>query len=365
MTRSVRLVGVAALLLVVLPASAVAGTAPHIGFAVQAGGATDYGTIDAGTTKTQTFTLTNSGGTATSALKVSLTGSSAFSIPTGGDRCTATSLGPKKTCSVSVQYAPTMAGQTDSTVLKAVSKKPAATATITLSGASTASNACRVTNGTTATTYTSVQAAQDAATSGDTLTVKGTCVGTPTLSTDNLTITGQGPNPTLDGNHSGTVLIIGSGITATVNSLTITNGIADDVVSLGGGIWNQGTLTLNTVSVTANSSPGDGGGIENFGTMTLNDSTVSFNTASNGAGIHNEDVTGVLTLNGTSTISHNTATDVGGGIANIFGLVTMNDTSSVTQNSALEGGGGVYNNGGTVTINGGTVTGNTPDDILG
>ena len=74
---------------------------------------------------------------ATGALKVSLTGSSAFSIT--ADTCTARSLGPKKSCSVTVQYAPTTAGSSDTGTLTAMSKKPAASASASLTGSTNGS----------------------------------------------------------------------------------------------------------------------------------------------------------------------------------------------------------------------------------
>jgi hypothetical protein len=94
----------------------------------------DYGTIDAGTTTSKTFTLTNSGGSATGAQSVSLTGSSAFSVT--ADTCTARSLGPRKSCSVTVQYAPTTAGASDSATLIALGIKTVDIASLT--GTSTA-----------------------------------------------------------------------------------------------------------------------------------------------------------------------------------------------------------------------------------
>jgi Glycine rich protein len=96
----------------------------------------DYGTISSGTAS-KTFTLTNSGGTATSALKVTLTlasGSSGFTITS--DACSATSLGPKKTCTVSVSYAVTADGESDSATLTASSKKPNTTASLKLTAES-------------------------------------------------------------------------------------------------------------------------------------------------------------------------------------------------------------------------------------
>ena len=109
-----------------------AGGAPSLGFTPVSH---DYGTIDANTTGSQTFVLKNSGGTATGMLKASLSGSSAFSIT--ADSCTGTALGPKKQCGVTVQYAPTTAGSSDSGTLTVSGKKPAANASATLSGKST------------------------------------------------------------------------------------------------------------------------------------------------------------------------------------------------------------------------------------
>lgn len=119
-------------LVVLSPSAAQAAGAPAIAFSPSS---YDYKTIDAGTTASQTFALTNSGGTATRALAVSLPDPSAFSKTV--DTCTGTSLGPKKSCSVTVEYAPTSAGASDSAKLTASSKKPTVSATASLTGAST------------------------------------------------------------------------------------------------------------------------------------------------------------------------------------------------------------------------------------
>src|SRR5947209_7199025 len=70
-------------------------------------GSFDYGTLSAAhRSSSQAFTLTNAGSSATSALKIALTTltsrSSAFTK--AADTCTGTSLGPKKSCSVTVTY---------------------------------------------------------------------------------------------------------------------------------------------------------------------------------------------------------------------------------------------------------------------
>jgi hypothetical protein len=123
---------VVALLAAALVPTALAGGAPSIAFGSSS---YDYGTIDAGTSVFHTFVLTNQGSGATGALTVTLSGSSSYAKT--ADTCTGASLGPKKSCSVTVQYAPTAEGAKSSATLSAASKKPLAVATVSLSGAST------------------------------------------------------------------------------------------------------------------------------------------------------------------------------------------------------------------------------------
>jgi hypothetical protein len=111
-------------------------------------GTYNYGTVNAGQSVSQTFTLANSGGSATSALTITLTGSAAFTKT--ADSCTGASLGPGKSCTVTVSYAPASAGQTDSGTLTASPASPnkaEAAASLTLQGASaTACSEVTVTN---------------------------------------------------------------------------------------------------------------------------------------------------------------------------------------------------------------------------
>jgi hypothetical protein len=76
---------------------------------------------------------------------------------------------------------------------------------------------------------------------------------------------------------------------------------------------------------------------------------------------------GALTLDD-SSIDHNTASAYGGGVFLLTpgGQVILNTNSVITQNTAAAGG-GIYNDaGGTIGGDGtGSVTGNTPDDIVG
>ena len=93
------------------------------------------------------------------------------------------------------------------------------------------------------------------------------------------------------------------------------NGLAADAGATapyqGGGIYNQGALTLDDCTVSENVArrrdgldfgdpgvDGFGGGIYNAGTLTLNECTVNENSAQGGAGFVIEDINGDLSGNG-------------------------------------------------------------------
>ena len=161
--------------------------------------------------------------------------------------------------------------------------------------------------------------------------------------------TAPGSSVTLDDSSSGgdgSVLTVDAGVTAAVSGVTITGGFGtipeNAGTAAGGGINNNGTLTLTDSTIsdnTAGEKASTGGGIYNDGTLTVTDSTISDNTASGftaeGGGIFNDD--GTLTVTD-STISDNTASGFSG------------DPSQ---------GGGIYNQGGTVTVGATIIAGNT------
>jgi peptidoglycan-N-acetylglucosamine deacetylase len=170
--------------------------------------------------------------------------------------------------------------------------------------------ACRVHNEATGVTEPSLKRAVRAASTGDHLTIRGTCVGSARIGRD-LTITGvrtetSGP-PTLDAIGRGPVLAVRPGRSVTLRNLSVQGGER--------GIHNQGDLTLDDVIVRGN-------------------------TAAVGAGVYNA-AGSTLTLNGTTSIRDNTATTLGGGVINA-GLLVLNDSSSITRNTAASVGGGIY-----------------------
>jgi hypothetical protein len=201
-------------------------------------------------------------------------------------------------------------------------------------------------------------------------------------------VTIEGGGHFISGNNDenvGSVLHITATGNLTLNEITVKDGnkMGNGERTKGGGIYNEGTVTLTNSTVSGNtvydpsSSKGwaAGGGIynDNNGTVTLTNSTVSGNTASpsprysSGGGIHN--VGTVILTN--STVSGNTAYSswsYGGGIYNDGTVTLMNSTvSGNTSSSSIfasashssSHGGGICSLNGTVTLTNSTVSGNT------
>jgi LPXTG-site transpeptidase (sortase) family protein len=254
---------------------------------------------------------------------------------------------------------------------------------------------------------------------GNGATINFSVTGTITLTSGqltidkDLTITGPGAvQLTISGGGSYRVFYIDSGATVIMSGLTIADGW--ELSGDGGGIFNQGTLTITDSTLSYNTtSLGEGGGIFNEGALTITNSTLFRNEAvsANGGGISNRgDLTitnstfsdnkahsggggafiwtgsvtienstfsdnttafdggGIFHLDGdltisNSTISDNTADSTGGGIYN-RGTLTIAD-STISSNTAGSGGGGIYIREGTVTIENSTISGNTADNFHG
>ena len=189
------------------------------------------------------------------------------------------------------------------------------------------------------------------------------------LSTAGLTLTqnvtllndlGTG-SVTIKGNSSFTIFSVNSGVTASISGLNVTAGSGTS----GGGLYNDGTLTLTGDTFTSNSA-GTGAGIYNdaAGNLTMTDSTVSSNSTTGGpaGGINNNG--GTLTLTG-DTVSGNTGGQGGGGIASSGGAVSVTNSTVYNNSSPDNGGGGLSIEGGSVTLVDDTITGNSSQFGLG
>jgi hypothetical protein len=176
----------------------------------------------------------------------------------------------------------------------------------------------------------------------------------PLLVSDNLGIDAStlANGITLNGKHASHIFEFAAGTTSTLTGLTLTNGLA----TYGGAILvnSNASLTLEHANLSGNLGS-MGGAIFNYGTLTLADTTIAGNHATYLAGgIFNE--YGRLALNNT-TLAGNSG-PAGGGIYNDYGEATIANTT-LAGNSATGPGGGIYNYAGPVTINNSTLTGNS------
>ncbi len=206
--------------------------------------------------------------------------------------------------------------------------------------ASSAAPACRVTDTSKnpAVSYGTLQAGVNEAAAGDTLKVFGSCEGNTAIA-KNLSIVGF--LATLKGSGGGSVVIVEPGANITIDGVTITGGTGTErygFAPAGGGIFNEGSLTLEHSVVSGNTAT-YGGGIENlYGLLTLNHTIVKANSAGEGGGIEN--FVGTLKLEH-SIVSANSAV-FGGGIYNFLASLEILDDSTVSANKAEESGGGIF-----------------------
>jgi len=150
--------------------------------------------------------------------------------------------------------------------------------------------------------------------------------GVTSTSINNLIVTG--------GNCDENTGFAGGGIdnegTLTVAGSTISGNLARDGLfgTAGGGIYNEGTLTVTNSTISENSAGRLGGGIDSGGTLTVTNSTISGNSSEDGGGIFGSGASATVTVTN-STISANSASDgpnAGGGIINENGVTNLANT---------------------------------------
>ncbi len=186
--------------------------------------------------------------------------------------------------------------------------------------------------------------------------------------TGNLAIDGAGAASTIiDGGGIDRVLEVHLGATVLIQSVTVRNGNAKPSGESGGGLYNQGTLTVTNSTVTGNSSNSGGGIASENGTVSIVRTTISNNVSSYYGGIWNVGSGAFLTLTHSTVSGNITGSFRGGGIVNVAGHVTLNN-STVSGNISLgEGAGGIWNwqSGSTFTLINTTVSGNTGNEYSG
>ncbi|NJO05364.1 MAG: CSLREA domain-containing protein [Chloroflexaceae bacterium] len=216
------------------------------------------------------------------------------------------------------------------------------------------------TNDGTCDSHCSLREAIAAASAGDTIRFADsyTITLTSTLTLNkNLVIAGGEHAIVISGNNAVRVFTIASGVVVTLDTLTIQDGKTvfvwgDSTSENGGGIFvgSSAVLTLTNSRVLSNTAHWyNGGGISNEGTLTIIDSTISGNTADDfGGGIYSR---GRMILTD-STVSDNTAADAGG--IYVASRPVIIRGSTIAANSAVSdssyGGGGIFANSATLTI---------------
>jgi hypothetical protein len=206
-----------------------------------------------------------------------------------------------------------------------------------------------------------IEFANASAVGGDTITFSPLLKGAIDLTdgplpaiTANMTIDGPGADElTIDGQGANRVLSVQAGASVTISGLTLADG---HITTIGGGIDNNGMLTLTDCAVSGSWAQ-QGGGVYNNGTLSLNDCTVASNSSGgSGAGIVN---IGTMTLTD-STVANNVAGGGGGGAWN-NGTLTLTDCT-FAGNSALEGGGLLTTGSHTVTLKN-TIVADSPSGL--
>ncbi|MFO7537148.1 MAG: CSLREA domain-containing protein, partial [Chloroflexota bacterium] len=230
--------------------------------------------------------------------------------------------------------------------------------------------------------------------------------------TNELIIIGKGQMATIiDGGQFDRIIHVLPGANVILAQMTIRNGLAGD----GGGILNEGTLTLKQCTVSGNQvsynlpegsgnnsgggilnlgtlqivnstitnnstdrlmGDGPGGGIQNKGTLIVNKTIFSHNWAAGGAGIYNDG--GVVSVK-SGTFNNNGVRFFGGALLNrspgiftvdrsiiqnniesVYNAGSMNITNStIRDNEGYRVVGGIFNDNGTLYISGSTLAYNT------
>ena len=185
---------------------------------------------------------------------------------------------------------------------------------------------------------TSVAELEQAVSQGSATTIY-LAAGTYQLSTEliisrnvSLMAPSKSSQATLQAATNSRVLRVSSGQTVTLQNLFIRGGRQPAATTGGGGIRNEGTLTLVDCTVHDNQCSNSGGrgdmggaGIYNIGTLTMRDGAISHNIAHN----NNQHDGGGLRNHGTAvlervTVNNNAASNVGG-ILNSGSALTMID----------------------------------------
>jgi len=188
--------------------------------------------------------------------------------------------------------------------------------------------------------YCTIQAAIDAATSGDTIQIEpGTYLENININKPLILQGSSATNTIIDGNHLASTIIITNNATVTIRDLQIINGLFTNYwYGNGGGIRAaRGSFHLYNCIIRSNDAYSAGGVLNPpGGTSTIDNCAIEYNTS---------------------------GTWGGGGVKNWGDLVIVNST--ISQNHCDQDGGGIYLQQKSLTLINCTISSNTSDSFAG
>ncbi len=173
----------------------------------------------------------------------------------------------------------------------------------------------------------------------------------------NLTIVGVNQyNTIINGTQSGSIFIIAPNVNVNMINITLTGGNG----TMGGAIYNNGTLIIKNSTFTGNNAAEGGAIFNNAANLKVTGSTFGGNRAqNNGGAIYN--YYGTLKLDN-STFTNNSAY-TGGALRNYDGTSDATSCSFAGNNATT--GGALWNYGGTLDVTDSTLTGNNATESGG
>ena len=218
--------------------------------------------------------------------------------------------------------------------------------------------------------FSNIQAAIDGATEGDLISLAGEMFTEHFTVDKSLTIRGVSSNTTIlqAGTSYGTatnrVMTVTEGSTVTLQNVTVRFGNAPDIGfngNSGGGIFNDGYLTIEDSRIISNTAFYHGGGVMSYeqGSLTITNCLIAYNQAESGGGIYSESGSVLVVAN--SRVIDNQVTEEGGGIDNYDYSTLHLSNTTISGNSAFYGGGIYQDIESTLTILDSTLTDNVAD----
>ncbi|MDR1445864.1 MAG: hypothetical protein LBI90_03090 [Treponema sp.] len=139
---------------------------------------------------------------------------------------------------------------------------------------------------------------------------------------------------------TGSLFTIGGGQNLSLDQYITLRGVNNNTMPLVVVREFGGLLMRGDSKITGNSNVGGaGGGVYSDGTFTMEDSASVYNNTAGGGDGGGVATSGIFTMQGNASVHDNTTGDHGGGVSTT-GTFTMQDSASVYNNTA-DGGGGV------------------------